>query len=179
MYDILELSKMLLPELREIAKELKIKRAETLKKQDLVYKILDQQALEATESKAAARSENNGTPLSNGIINQGPGSGLRRGKRPRTSKPVLNRPAESVMSVSPDDLKKPEDREEESAEPARTQEKSEDKPPLFKEKADEPQTGETKPPFWKNDIPADKPAEVIMKSDRDKSEIPEDIIPDP
>ena len=31
MYDILELSKKLLPELREIAKELKIKKAETLK----------------------------------------------------------------------------------------------------------------------------------------------------
>ncbi len=45
MYDILELSKKLLPELREIAKELNIKRAETLKKQDLVYKILDQQAI--------------------------------------------------------------------------------------------------------------------------------------
>jgi len=51
MYDILELSKKLLPELREIAKELKIKRAELLKKQDLVYKILDQQAIEATEMK--------------------------------------------------------------------------------------------------------------------------------
>ena len=45
MYDILELSKKLLPELKEIAKELKIKKAESLKKQDLIYKILDQQAL--------------------------------------------------------------------------------------------------------------------------------------
>jgi len=57
MYDILELSKKLLPELREIAKELNIKRAETLKKQDLVYKILDQQAIEVTEKKSAARKE--------------------------------------------------------------------------------------------------------------------------
>ena len=48
MYDILELSKKLLPELKEIAKELKIKRIESLKKQDLIYKILDQQAIEAT-----------------------------------------------------------------------------------------------------------------------------------
>ncbi len=58
MYDILELSKKLLPELREIAKELKIKRAESLKKQDLVYKILDQQAIEATETKSTERKEN-------------------------------------------------------------------------------------------------------------------------
>ncbi|KAF0236121.1 MAG: transcription termination factor [Prolixibacteraceae bacterium] len=45
MYDILELNKKLLTELREIAKELNIKRVESLKKQDLVYKILDAQAI--------------------------------------------------------------------------------------------------------------------------------------
>ena len=42
MFDILELNKKLLPELREIAKELQIKRVESLKKQDLIYRILDQ-----------------------------------------------------------------------------------------------------------------------------------------
>ena len=41
MYDILELNKRLLAELRDIAKELKIKRVESFKKQDLIYKILD------------------------------------------------------------------------------------------------------------------------------------------
>ena len=46
MYDILELNQKLLPELREIAKGLQIKRVESLKKQDLIYKILDQQAIE-------------------------------------------------------------------------------------------------------------------------------------
>ena len=46
MYDILELNKKLLPELRDIAKGLQIKRVEALKKQDLIYKILDQQAIE-------------------------------------------------------------------------------------------------------------------------------------
>jgi transcription termination factor Rho len=45
MYDILELSKKLVPELRDIARELKINKADTLKKQDLIYKILDQQAI--------------------------------------------------------------------------------------------------------------------------------------
>ncbi len=51
MYDILELNKKLLPELREIAKELKIKRVESFKKQDLVYKILDTQAIQEAEKK--------------------------------------------------------------------------------------------------------------------------------
>ena len=57
MYDILELSKKLLPELKDIAKELKIKKAESLKKQDLIYKILDQQAIEATETKPVLKPE--------------------------------------------------------------------------------------------------------------------------
>jgi transcription termination factor Rho len=45
MYDILELSKKLLPELREIGKELNIKRIESFKKQELIYVILDTQAI--------------------------------------------------------------------------------------------------------------------------------------
>jgi len=57
MYDIVELNKKLLPELREIAKELNIKKVESFKKQDLVYKILDQQAIVASESKAAGKEK--------------------------------------------------------------------------------------------------------------------------
>src|SRR4030042_298624 len=106
MYDILELSKKLLPELREIAKELKIKRAESLKKQDLVYKILDQQAVEATEKKNAERKENDIIRSSDDKFNNDRDHGQRRGKRPRTIKPVVNRQVESVISVSPDDLKR-------------------------------------------------------------------------
>lgn len=51
MYDILELSKKLLPELREIGKELNIKRVESFKKQDLIYKILDKQAVMPSDPK--------------------------------------------------------------------------------------------------------------------------------
>ncbi|MCI0522300.1 MAG: Rho termination factor N-terminal domain-containing protein, partial [Bacteroidales bacterium] len=57
MHDILELSEMLVPELREIAKQLKIKRAELLKKQDLIYKILDQQAIDAAEARKTGRPD--------------------------------------------------------------------------------------------------------------------------
>lgn len=45
MYDILELNKKLVAELREIAKQLGVKKAEKLKKEDLVYQILDIQAI--------------------------------------------------------------------------------------------------------------------------------------
>lgn len=53
MYDILELNKKLVPELKEIAKELNIKKIESFKKQDLIYKILDQQAIVASEMKGS------------------------------------------------------------------------------------------------------------------------------
>lgn len=49
MYDILELNKKLVSELRQIAKDLNVKKADSLRKQDLIYKILDQQAINATE----------------------------------------------------------------------------------------------------------------------------------
>lgn len=45
MYDIIDLNSKLVGELREIAKELNIPKFDTLKKQELVYKILDQQAM--------------------------------------------------------------------------------------------------------------------------------------
>ena len=57
MYDILELNKKLLPELRQIAKELKIKRVESFKKQELIYKILDEQAIQSTQSSKTVKKE--------------------------------------------------------------------------------------------------------------------------
>ncbi|HEX6169639.1 MAG TPA: transcription termination factor Rho [Chitinophagaceae bacterium] len=52
MYDILQLNDMLVPELLDIAEQLKIPNAKKLSKQDLVYKILDGQAIKASEKKA-------------------------------------------------------------------------------------------------------------------------------
>ena len=49
MYDIIELNSKALNELRDIAKELSIPKFETLKKQDLIYKILDFQAINPTK----------------------------------------------------------------------------------------------------------------------------------
>lgn len=51
MYDIIELNEKQLSELQEIAQSLGITKVENLKKQDLIYKILDQQAIQATFKK--------------------------------------------------------------------------------------------------------------------------------
>ena len=62
MYDILELNAKLVGELREIAKKLNISKAEVLKKQDLVYKILDEQALNPTEASRLKKKEEKAAP---------------------------------------------------------------------------------------------------------------------
>src|SRR4051794_37143640 len=54
MYDILQLNDMLVPELQDIAEQLSITNAKKLNKQDLIYKILDNQAVSATEKPAIA-----------------------------------------------------------------------------------------------------------------------------
>lgn len=45
MYDIIDLNNKLVGELKEIAKNLNVPKYEALKKQELIYKILDQQAI--------------------------------------------------------------------------------------------------------------------------------------
>ncbi|HEY4061799.1 MAG TPA: transcription termination factor Rho [Puia sp.] len=56
MYDILQLNDMLVPELLDIAEQLKISGAKKLSKQDLVYKILDTQAIVAGGAAKAAEA---------------------------------------------------------------------------------------------------------------------------
>ena len=58
MYDIIELNNKLVGELKEIAKNLNIPKYEALKKQELIYKILDQQALNPTTPLPHAEKPN-------------------------------------------------------------------------------------------------------------------------
>ena len=63
MYDILELNKMLVSELKDVAKNLSVPKYEALKKEDLVYQILDIQSVnpgakeQAAPKSAATKSE--------------------------------------------------------------------------------------------------------------------------
>ncbi len=58
MYDILQLNDMLLPELLDIAEQLNITGAKKLDKQGLIYKILDGQAVQASETKEDPKKKN-------------------------------------------------------------------------------------------------------------------------
>lgn len=56
MYDILQLNDMLVPELLDIAEQLQIANSKKLDKQELIYKILDKQAVMASEKKDTSAS---------------------------------------------------------------------------------------------------------------------------
>ncbi len=57
MYDILQLNDMLVPELLDIAEQLKIPHAKKSDKQELIYKILDKQALMNSEGATGKKDE--------------------------------------------------------------------------------------------------------------------------
>src|SRR5215813_7077288 len=57
MYDILQLNDMLVPELLDIAEQLKIPNAKKLDKQELIYKILDSQAIAGAKGGAKEKED--------------------------------------------------------------------------------------------------------------------------
>lgn len=75
MYDILQLNEMLVPELKDVAEKLKVKNYEKLTKQDLIYKILDQQAIHPELS--------GGSPVSEEKPKRAPAA---RGRKPKADK---------------------------------------------------------------------------------------------
>ena len=57
MYNIIQLNDKNLSELKEIAKELGIKRTDSFKKEELVYRILDEQAIAGASKKVEAEKQ--------------------------------------------------------------------------------------------------------------------------
>ena len=70
MFDILQLNDMLMPELFDLAQQLKINDAKGLEKQDLIYKILDKQAVSNTdETNAPIKKTRTRKPLTSKTTN--------------------------------------------------------------------------------------------------------------
>jgi transcription termination factor Rho len=112
MYDILQLNDMLVPELLDIADSLKITGAKKLGKQELVYKILDKQAVEASEAKTDSADD--------------------KPKRKRIIKTTTANSSEEAIVESEEKPKKPEPRKE-------APKKKEEKPILKKARRKEEQ----------------------------------------
>ena len=110
MYDILQLNEMILPELKEIADNLKLKGTQKLEKQDLIHKILDAQALTADASAVDDKpiSEKARSPRARKPIKPG---------KPETKAPELKLDPEAELTapVAEEELK--EQKEEKPIEP--------------------------------------------------------------
>jgi len=90
MYDILQLNDMLVPELLDIAEQQNITNANNLQKQELIYKILDKQAVMTPEKKETTT--------------------VQKPKRKRIAKPVVAKEdnAESTISTNEEARRKEE-----------------------------------------------------------------------
>ncbi len=128
MYDILQLNDMLVPELLDIADQLKIANPKKLDKQELIYKILDKQAVMASAGK---------------------GSTEDKGKRKRIIKATTaNSTEEAVVESDEKKENKPQREIARKKAPERTPEKPTEKAP---EKSAEKTAPPVKRPRKKND----------------------------
>ncbi|MEY8593708.1 transcription termination factor Rho [Butyricimonas hominis] len=112
MYDILELNEKLLSELRQIAKELNVKRIESYKKKELIYKILDQQAMVATEETAPVEAKEK-KPRVRVIRGGAEKVGDSKGGLPKFNKNKDNKKVEDKQEQPPkeEEKKQPEKKE--------------------------------------------------------------------
>ncbi len=97
MYDISQLNDMLVPELLELAEQLSIPHAKKLDKQDMIYKILDRQAVVSSETNEPT---------------------TEKGKRKRIVKAHTGNSTEEAEVMSVDTIEAPAPITETSKEPA-------------------------------------------------------------
>ena len=86
-YNIIELNEKLLPELQSIAEELGIKKVSSLNKEELVYRILDEQAISYAGIQVEKQKDKDAKKTA---------EGRKRGRPAKTSKPVKVETSEAV-----------------------------------------------------------------------------------
>lgn len=112
-YNILELNEKLLPELQSIAEELGIKKVSSLKKEELVYRILDEQAISYAGIQAEKMKEKEAKK---------PAEGRKRGrpaKSPKVAKAETAEAAESTQQAPEKLVTAPADKKEQKEQPER------------------------------------------------------------
>jgi len=169
MYDILELNTKVVNDLKNIAKELGIDRPEKYKKQELIYKILDKQAIDAAEIGDDITVTEEKSVSDEPIINQAVTSPAikPRPERQRTEKKLVGKAKpERERVFSTDEQRKREIiSKQEQTKPVEIEKKTEipalkiNKPPVFPEE--------------KRPVLVAEPKEVITRTER--VEIPEKI----
>lgn len=125
MFEISQLKAQKLPELQEIAKQLKVPKYRTLKKLDLVYQILDYQAANPAAVKAVAKPEAKTT--TNTTVAE---PKLERQKRARVTKPQEKKEQQKINFADKPSNEKPSENKVETKDekPKPQQERKESKP---------------------------------------------------
>jgi transcription termination factor Rho len=95
MYDILELNSKLVGELRDIAKKLNIPKFEALKKQELVYRILDEQAVKPAPVESIKQKQDKSQHVASVMLSLDP-----REVRKMASQALENKASESAPAKS-------------------------------------------------------------------------------
>jgi transcription termination factor Rho len=106
MYDILQLNDMLVPELKDIAERLNIPNFKKLDKQDLIYKILDEQAVSpektagAPSPEAAPKRSVAPAPSINESMNDKRATGRKTGPSQRRRTPIAKEQEEAAQPAA-------------------------------------------------------------------------------
>jgi len=119
MFEITQLKAKKLPELQEVAKQLKVPKYRSLKKLDLVYQILDYQAANPAAVKAVTKEDNK--PSSNNTTQKQP---QQKQKRARVQKPHQEKKEQQKMDF--DDKSKSSDIKTEDKPTSKPQQHSKD-----------------------------------------------------
>ena len=141
MYDILQLNDMLVPELLDIAEDLKVDNAKKLGKQDLIYKILDKQAVMSSEQKSDGASKQRQRKR---IVKASTANTTEEAIVEEPSAPVVaenKRPVKKAAPKKDDKVKKGKKRNDDDESIAAAQQNLNDEPqreqPMFAEEEEE------------------------------------------
>ena len=95
MYDILELTSKLLPELKDIAKELGVNKVDSFRKKELIYKILDLQAIKASNEQTKSENSQKKRPRTKAKIQKAYSTA---GNKAVDTKPAEQKPKADLFS---------------------------------------------------------------------------------
>ena len=101
MFDILQLNEMLMPELKQLAENIGLKKYKSLSKQDLIYRILDEQAITGKPKESADAK---------------PAKEKKTTRKPREKKPTREKKAPAKAKEAAPEKKVEEPKKEESKE---------------------------------------------------------------
>jgi len=107
MYDILQLNDMLVPELLDIAEQLKIASSKKMDKQQLIYKILDKQAVVESEAKDAPEEKGKRRRIVKTTTASGTEEAVVESGDPEPIAKIRKKKEEAVIPVPVVQIKKP------------------------------------------------------------------------